>query len=248
MAEPTDSYPETATNRARKNGVDANGDGQAAIRDALETNGKSLAAVINNSDEFENALETAILVIASADQAELDEITDSTANLVAAVDGLSTEGTADLATDLGENADHLSASLETIVTLQQDGHLDDLVALATAFTDSLSPDEIEALSTMLSEHGPELVDAVEAVIELQRDGQLEDLMETATTLSALDIDEQAVAGMNDFLGAVGEAQRDSEPVGVLGTVRQLKSQDLRASLGYLLAVLKALGRRIRFRP
>lgn len=245
MAEPTDSYPETATNRARKNGVDGDEAGEAAIRDAVSANGEQLAAVINNSDEFENAFETAILVLASADHDELDEITDSTSNLIAAVDGLSTDGTADLATDLGENAEALSASVETVVTLQQDGHLDDLAALATAFTESLSPDDIEALSTMLSESGPELVDALDTVLELQRDGQLEALVGTAKTLSAIDIDEDAARGMNDFLGAVGEARRDSEPVGVRGTLRRLKSRDIRAGVGYLLALLKAQGRRLR---
>lgn len=245
MAEPTESYPEAATNRARKNGGDSSGDGQVAIQDALAANGDTLAAVINNSDEFENALETAILVIASADQAELDEITDSTANLVAAADGLSTGGTAELATKLGENADDLSAALETVIALQQDGHLDDLAALATAFTESLSPEEIEELSAMLSENGPELVGALDTVLELQRAGQLEALVETATTLSAVEIDDEAVRGMNDLLSAVSEARRDSEPVGLRRTVRHLKSRDLRASLGYLLALLKAQGRRLR---
>ncbi|MFD1641941.1 DUF1641 domain-containing protein [Halohasta litorea] len=245
MAEPTDSYPQTATNRARKNGDAGDGDGQAAIQDALATNGEPLAALINNSDEFENALETAILVIASTDDEELDEITDSTANLVAAADGLSTDDAAALATELGENADELSASLETVVALQQAGHLDDLAALVTAFTESLSPDDIEALSALLSENGPELVDALDTVLELQREGQLEALVGTATTLSAIEIDEDAVDGMNDFLGAIGEARRDSEPVGLRGTVRHLKSRDLRAGVGYLLALLKAQGRRLR---
>jgi len=245
MAEPTDSYPETATNQARKNGFD--GDGQAAVQNALSENGETLAAIIDSSDDLNNALETAVLVIASADQAELDTITDSTSNLVAAADGLSTNGAAKLATDLGENADELSASLETIVTLQQDGHLDDLAALTTAFTESLSPADIKELSTMLSENGPELVETLGAVLELQQEGQLAALLETATTLSALKIDEAAVAGMNDVLGAVGDARRSSEPTGLRGTLRGLTSRDIRASLGYLLTVLRALGRRLRLR-
>jgi len=245
MAEPTDSYPETATNQARKNGFD--GDGQAAVQNALSENGETLAAIIDSSDDLNNALETAILVIASADQAELDTITDSTSSLVTAADGLSTDEAAELATDLGENADDLSASLETIVTLQQDGHLDDLAALATAFTESLSPADIEELSTMLSENGPELIETLGAVLELQQEGQLAALLDTATTLSALEIDEAAVAGMNDVLGAVGDARRSSEPTELRGTLRGLTSRDIRASLGYLLTVLRALGRRLRLR-
>jgi len=247
MAKPTDSYPETATNRARKNGDDGAGDGQAAVDDALAANGERLAALVNRSDEFENALETAIVVLATADEDELAELSAAAANLIAAADGLSTEATAELAADLGEHADELAASLDTVVALQRDGHLDDLVALATAFTGSLSTEEIERLSSMLSESGPELVDTLEAVVELQGEGQLEQLLETATTLSALEIDEEAVQAMNDVLGAVGDAGRVSEPAGVGGMVRRLTSRDLRAGLGYLLAVLRALGRRLRLR-
>jgi len=245
MAEPTDTYPETATNRARKNGGE--GDGQTAVQDALAANGETLADVLDRTDEFEDALETAILVIASADREELDEITDSTANLVAAIDGLSTDGAAGLATDFGENADELLGALETVVTLQRDGHLDDLVALVTAFSGSLSTEQKERLSTMLAENGSELVSALEAVVELQQDGQLEPLLETAATLSALEIDEEAVQGLNDVLGAVGDAGRVSEPAGLGGMVRRLTSRDLRAGLGYLLAVLRAVGRRLRLR-
>jgi len=103
------------------------------------------------------------------------------------------------------------------------------------------------LSTMLSENGPELVETLGAVLELQQEGQLAALLETATTLSALKIDEAAVAGMNDVLGAVGDARRSSEPTGLRGTLRGLTSRDIRASLGYLLTVLRALGRRLRLR-
>lgn len=247
MADPTESVPETATNRARKNGADGDGDGQAAVDDALSANGERLAALIHSSDEVEDALETAILVIASADEDEIEKITDSAANLVTAADGLSTDSAAMLATDFGEHADELSASLETVVTLQQDGHLDDLVTLATAVTDSLSADEIDRLSALLAESGPELVDALEAVVELQRDSELDALLETAATLSALDIDADAVQGLNDVLGAVSDARHDTGPVGLQARLRQLTGRNVRASLGYLLAVLDALGRRLRLR-
>ena len=242
MAKPTESYPETATNRARKNGAD---DGQVAIEDALASNGETLAAAIDRSDELNNALETAILVVATADEEELDELTGSAVNLIAAAEGISTEGTAELATDLGENAEELSDSMELVVALQEGGHLDDLAALATAFTDSLSAEELDRLSRMLAENGSELVAALEAVVELQEDGQLEPLLETANTLSALEIDDEAVAGLNNLLGAVGDAQRVSKPTGLRGILRGLRSRELRASLGYLLTVLRALGRRLR---
>jgi uncharacterized protein YjgD (DUF1641 family) len=121
------------------------------------------------------------------------------------------------------------------------------VTLATAFSGSLSPDEVEELATMLEENGTELVEALDVVLDLQREGQLGDLVDLAKTLSVLDIDEDTARGLNHLLGAVGEAQRDSEPVGLFGLVRQLGSRDARAGLGYIVAILRAQGRRLRGR-
>ena len=100
---------------------------------------------------------------------------------------------------------------------------------------------------MLEDNGTELVAALDTVLELQREGHLDDLVETAKTLSALEIDEDAARGMNEFFGAIGEAQRDSEPVGLFGTVAALFDRDARSGLGYLISLLKAQGRRIRDR-
>jgi uncharacterized protein YjgD (DUF1641 family) len=245
MAKPRDSYPETATNGARTESTD--GEGRAALEAALDRHGEQLAGVVEGTDELGDVLTTAILVAASADEAELERITDSTANLVEAVDGLSTEGAAALATDVGENADDLSATLETVLELQREGHLDDLVTVATAFSESLSPEEVEDLATMLEDSGTEVVEALDVVLDLQREGQLEDLVDLAKTLSVLEIDEDAARGLNNVLGAVGEAQRESEPVGLLGLLRQLGSRDARAGLGYLVAILRGQGRRLRER-
>ena len=193
MAEPTDAYPDAATNAGRPRDT---GDGEAALRDALDAHGEDLAAAIERSDEVADLLETAILVAATADEDELERLTDSTANLVQAADGLSTEGAVELAEDVGEN-------------------------------------------------GEDLAEALAVVLSLQREGHLEDLVDLAKTLSALDLDPETVAGLNTVLGAVGEAERESEPVGVLGLLRGLRSRDARAGMGYLLALLKAQGRRLR---
>jgi uncharacterized protein YjgD (DUF1641 family) len=192
MANPRESYPETATNGAT---ADAS-DGEAAVREAIDAHGEALANAIEHGDDMEALLTTAILVVASADDEAVERITSSTANLVAAVDGLSTDEAAALAADVGDDADALSDALETVVDLQRAGHLDDLVDIAK-------------------------------------------------TVSALDVDEDAAAGMNAVLGSLGDAHRESEPVGVLGLLRGLGSRDARAGLGYLLALLKAQGRRLR---
>jgi uncharacterized protein YjgD (DUF1641 family) len=242
MAEPTDSYPEAATNGARK--ASTNGDGEAALEAALAAHGEDLADLVEGTDELQDALATAILIVASADDDEVEYVTSSTANLVEAVDGLSTDEAAALAGDLGENADDLAAALETVLELQREGHLDDLVTIATGFSGSLSAEEVEALSTMLEEDGSDVVEALDVVLELQREGSLEELVDLADTLSTLDIDADAAAGLDRLLGAVGEAEREAEPVGLLGFLRRLGGQDVRAGLGYVLAILKAQGRRL----
>lgn len=251
MAKPRDSYPETATNAARKAADDGEGssdgarDGEAALREALAAHGDELAAVVDSTDELQDVLRTAILVAAAADEEDVDHLTASTANLVRAADGLSTEEAAALATEVGENADDLSDALDTVLALQREGHLDDLVTIATAFSGSLSSSEVAELAEMLEENDTDIVEALDLLLDLQREDHLADLVELARTLSSLEVDEETVDGLNSLLAAVGEAERESEPVGVLGLFRRLRTPDVRAGLGYLVAIVRAQGRRLR---
>jgi uncharacterized protein YjgD (DUF1641 family) len=81
-------------------------------------------------------------------------------------------------------------------------------------------------------------------LELQRAGHLEELLELGATASALDLDDEGVAALNDLLGAAGDARRDAEPVGLVGAFRAVRGADARAGLGYLMSLLRALGRRV----
>lgn len=181
------------------NAADAPGDGrdrsagEEAIRAAVAEHGEDVAAAIEHTDEIKEILDLAILTVASADDDEVDHVTDSIANLVMAADGLSTEGS---------------------------------VALAEAVGDS----------------GEELTHALEMVVRLEREGKLDGLVELAEAVSEIELDDGAVSGLDRFAGAVSAAERDSEPVGVLGFVRGATSAEGRAGLGYLLEVLRALGR------
>jgi uncharacterized protein YjgD (DUF1641 family) len=254
MAEPTDSYPEDATLGARSKTNGAGGErgdgdraGEKQIREVLDVHGEDLAAAIDRTDEAADLVETAIIILASADDEEIDHLTESIGNLVDAADGLSTEEAAALATSVGENGDDLSATVDTLLEFQQAGRLDDFATIAGAFSESLSPEEVEELASMLEENGAETVEALDVVLDLHREGQLDDLVDLAKVVSTLEIDADTAAGMNTFLGAIGEAQRESEPVGLFGFVSGLRSRDARAGLGYLLALLKAQGRRVRER-
>jgi uncharacterized protein YjgD (DUF1641 family) len=256
MADPTDSYPEDATlgARSKRNGAgtgrgdgEGDGDGEKQIREVLDVHGDDLAAALDRLDDAADVVETAILILASADAEEIDHLTESLGNLVEAADGLSTEEAAALATSVGENGEYLSDTVDTLLEFQQEGRLDDFATIAGAFSESLSPEEVEELASMLEENGAETVEALDVVLDLHREGQLDDLVDLAKVVSTLEIDADTAAGMNTFLGAVGEAQRESEPVGLFGFISGMRSRDARAGLGYLLALLKAQGRRVRER-
>lgn len=192
MADRTESVPESAT-LGGKDDVDS---GEAALRAALDEHGDELATVVDSTDELQELISTALLVVASAEDEEIDYATDTVVHLYQAVDGLATEDAATLAGDVGENAEDLSAALD-------------------------------------------------ALVELNREGNLDEFVELATQLSALELDPDAVAGMNTLLAAVGDAQQESEPLGFIDAVGELWSRDARAGLGYLVTVLKAVGRRHR---
>jgi len=193
MAELTESTPEAALNGARKRSTETD---DTELKEALAAHSESLAAIIAQTDELDDAFTTAVLIAATADEDELEHIASSTANLIAAADGLSTEETAALAADLGESAD-------------------------------------------------DLADALEAVLELQRAGALDELIALAKMLSALEVDTDTVDGLNELLSAVGTAQRDAEPVGILGLLGQFRDRNVRAGIGYIVAILKEQGRRRR---
>jgi uncharacterized protein YjgD (DUF1641 family) len=239
MAKPQRSYPESATKGGRE---ESTAEGREALQDALGKHGDDLAAAVERTDEVDELLTTAILVLATAEQEDVENVTETLAALVRAGDGLATEETADLAAEVGENADDLAGLLDTGMRLEREADLDAVVTLAGAASSSLSDEDVERLADLVEEGGEDVVDTLELAVELQREGDIDQLLETAKVLSVLEIDEDAARGLNSLLSAVGEAERESEPVGLLGALGQLRSRDGRAGLGYLLSLLKGLGR------
>jgi len=240
MAKPADSYPESATLGDEDGGVD--GETPEELRAALAEHDEELAAAVERTDEFGELLTTAILVVASADDEEVSEITDALSALVEVGEGLATDGTADLAAVVGENGEALAGLVETGTRLEREADLDAVVTLAATLSSSLSDEAVDELVTLVETGGEDVVDTLELVVELQRSGDLDALLATASMLSQLELDEDAVEGLNRLLSAVGEAERDSEPVGLLGALRQLRSRDGRAGIGYVVSLLKGLGR------
>ena len=108
--------------------------------------------------------------------------------------------------------------------------------------DGLSTEGSVALAEAVGDNGEELTQALETIGRLQREGKLDELFAIAGAVSAVDVDDGTVAGLDRFASAVSAAESRSRPVGVLGFLGGLWSQDARVGLGYLLELLRALGR------
>lgn len=242
MANPQREIPEAATNRE----PDRPESGEEALRAALAEHGGDYADALDHTDELQDALATAVLVVASADEEDVDRVTDSLVSATNAAEALTTEESVALAEHIGENGGDLAQTVDVAARLQREGHLETFVTIAETFSEDLDEAERDELVSIIEDGGAgDLVAAVDAVTTLQRDGHLEELVDLAGTLSTLDVSDQTAAGLNDALSAVGEARQTAEPIGPLGAVRALTSADGRAGLGYAVAVLKSLGQSIR---
>lgn len=108
--------------------------------------------------------------------------------------------------------------------------------------DSLATDETVALAGVVSENGRALSRTLERVVRLDEQDALEPLLDLAEAVSSVNLDDDATAGLDRFAAALSAAETDAQPVGPFRFLRGLLTSEGRAGLGYLLAVLKALGR------
>ncbi|GAA0306133.1 DUF1641 domain-containing protein [Halarchaeum salinum] len=239
MAQPVREVPEGATNTEPERPQE----GREALEAVLEEYGGDYADAAEYTDELESVLETAILVISSADDEEVDYVTESMVTLVQAGDAISNEGTVALAESFGENSGQFADLLDDVVRLQQQGHLTMFLELAGTLAEPLDEDDAERLANTVGENAEELADVLDDLMELKQAGQLDALLDLASTFSALEADETTADALNDVLGAVGEAEEESEPMGLFGAMRAMGSSDARAGLGYVVEILKGLGRR-----
>jgi uncharacterized protein YjgD (DUF1641 family) len=174
---------------------DAQSPGEAALRAAIDEHGEEVAAVLERSDEATELLDTVVLMIASAEEEDVEYLANALSSLVRTADGAATE--------------------ETV-----------------------------ALAEYVGEHGAEATETLDKLLELDRQGTLDDLLELGETLSDIDVDDDSVETLNRLLASVEEAEAEAEPTGVLGAVGAVRGRDAKAGLGYLVALLRATGRRL----
>jgi len=241
MAKEATTVPDSATLRE----PELPEGGEDRLRAAIEEFGDEYAAAAEYTDEIENVLKTTVLVLSSADDEEVARVTESVVSLVKAGDALGTEGTVELAEALGENADEFAPLLDDVLRLQSEGHLSKFVQIAEALAEPLDQADAERLADTVGENADEIADLLDRVMEMQQAGELEALLDLASTLSAVEVDEDTARGLTSLLSAVGEAERTSEPVGLLGLFGALSGRNARAGLGYVVEVLKGVGSRVR---
>mgnify|MGYP002762975518 CR=1 FL=1 len=98
-------------------------EGEQALREAVDEHGEQLAAALEHTDEFEDLLETVVLVVSTADEDEIAHVVGSLTNLVAAADDLSSDEMTRLVAMAREDGDALADALSLLVDLQRDGSL-----------------------------------------------------------------------------------------------------------------------------
>jgi uncharacterized protein YjgD (DUF1641 family) len=193
-----------------------------ALEAAIEENPEAVAEFVDRLDAVNELLDALALGGDALDDEMVTELADTGSTLAESADGLATDETVELASAVGTNADDLADALETIVALQRNGTLDNLVELA----------ELASLAT----------DAMDDEMVTSLAGTGSDVGELADTAT----DPDTRRGLERALGGIGSAERaDAEPVGMLGLARALRNPDVRAGLGYVVAIAEGLGQSTR---
>jgi uncharacterized protein YjgD (DUF1641 family) len=186
---------------------------------AIAENPEAVAELVERLDAVNELLDVLSLGEGALSDEMVRELSATGSTLAESADGLATDETVALAAAVGENGDELRAALDTLLTLQRSGTLDELAEIA----------EVGSLATAALDD--------EMVASLAGTGAA--LGEVAQTAA----DDDTREGVETLLKGVGEAERDPpDRVGAVGLIRGVRDPDVQYGLGYLLAVAGAIGR------
>ena len=196
----------------------ATSDAEVDLESYVAENPEEVARLLDRLDVVNELLDVGAIATAAMDDEMVESVTETSANLAMAADGMATEDAVQLGEAVGENAEDVADGLETVARLQRTGTLDDLAQLA----------ELASLGT--SAMDDEMVESITAT-----GGRLAEVADTAA-------DDDVAGGLENLLAAVGEADTD-EPnrVGAVGLVKAIRDPEVQAGLGVLVSVAKALG-------
>ncbi|WP_254762871.1 DUF1641 domain-containing protein [Natrinema marinum] len=218
----SESEPETEAESEPEAANESADAGEPALEELVADNPAEVARFVERLGAVNELLDTADLATAAMDDRMVEELAGSATNLGAAADGLATPETARLGEATGENAADLADAVETLARLQRSGTLDDLLAMA---------DLVGLASSAMDD---------EMVTELAATGtRLGEVADTAT-------DDDVARTLESLLEAVGKAGSEpAEPVGAIGAAKALRDPEVKAGMGFLLSLAKALGRTTR---
>jgi len=191
----------------------------ADLEAAIAENPEAVAEFVERLDAVNELLDVLSLGENALSDEMVRELSATGSTLAESADGLATDETVALAEAVGENGDELREALDTLLTLQRSGTLDELAEVA----------EVGSLATAALDD--------EMVASLAGTGAA--LGEVAQTAA----DDDTREGVETLLKGVGEAERDPpDRVGAVGLIRGVRDPDVQYGLGYLLAVAGAIGR------
>lgn len=198
--------------------VETSGEVTSELVAAVEDNPEEVARFIQQLGAVNELLDATSVATAALDDEMVQRLARTGTNLGAAADGAATPELAGLGESVGENATELTAGMETIVELQQSGTLDDLAAMA------------DVVSLLTAAMDDEMVTSV-----AKTGSRLGEVADTAA-------DDDVAAGLESMLHALGDATSDDpKPVGMIGLAKALRDPEIKAGMGVLVALLRALG-------
>ena len=188
------------------------------VREAIADNPETVAALLEQSGQLSTLLDALALVEDSLDDEMVESLAGDATTLGLAATELADNGTVELGAAVGENGDELAAAVRRVAVLQRTGTLDRLTEVADAvalLTDAMDDEMIETVAATGTSLG--------------------ELADTATD----DEVNRGIVRMLEGVGAAGSAE--AEPVGPISLLGALRDPEVKAGMGYLVAVARGIG-------
>jgi len=201
------------------------GDAPEDLEALVAENPEEVVRLLERLDLVNDLLDATQVATSAMDDEMVQSMAGTGANLAMAADGMATEETVKLGEAVGENATDLAEGVETIAELQRTGTLDDLLEMAE-------------LASLLSAAMDD-----EMVMSLASTGtRIGELADTAA-------EDDVARGLDNVLTALGEASSEEpKEVGTLGLLKATRDPDVKAGLGVVIALARALGQESRGHP
>ena len=188
------------------------------VREAIADNPEAVAALLEQSGQLSAMLDALALAEDGLDDEMVESLTSDATTLGLAATELAGRETVELTAAVGENGTDLAAAVRRVAVLQQTGTLDRLAEVGDAvalLTDAMDDETVETVASTGTALG--------------------ELADTAT-------EDEVSHGLVRMLNGVGEADAgEADPLGPIGLLGALRDPEVKAGMGYLVAVARGIG-------